>query len=62
MTDEGAEGPANEPELRMEMIRAGMDAYKRWNSDDEEIAALVVDVFYSMLRAIPDHLGRLTSL
>ena len=40
-----------EIDLTIDMIRAGVDAYLRWNADDEEPVALVVEVFYAMLKA-----------
>jgi hypothetical protein len=42
---------AGKIEITPEMIRAGVDAYLRWNPEDEEPEALVAEVFYSMLKA-----------
>ena len=46
-----AMGGELEIDLTIDMIRAGVDAYLRWNADDEEPVALVVEVFYAMLKA-----------
>jgi hypothetical protein len=38
-------------ELTPSMIRAGVDAYRRWNYEEEEIEALVVEIYLQMIRA-----------
>jgi hypothetical protein len=36
-----------------DMMRAGVDAYRRWDYKEEEIEALVAEIFYSMLDNLP---------
>jgi hypothetical protein len=38
-------------ELTMEMLRAGIDAYRDWDPDQEEVAALVGSIFVAMAKA-----------
>lgn len=37
--------------LTPEMIRAGLQAFRRWRPDEEDEAALIAAVFYSMIEA-----------
>jgi hypothetical protein len=37
-------------ELTMDMIRAGIAAYERWNYSEEEVAALVAAIYYACER------------
>jgi hypothetical protein len=36
------------PTITMDMLRAGVAAYQRWDAEREEIEALVAAIYYSM--------------
>ena len=40
-----------------EMMRAGIDAYRRWRYDEEEPEALIGEIFYSMVDKLPYRRG-----
>ena len=50
---------SNESPLTIEMLRAGVAAYRAWNPDEEEIEVLVAAVYLAMCDAKE---GRSTSL
>ena len=37
--------------LTPEMLMAGDEAYLRWDANNDEIEAMIADVFYSMIEA-----------
>ena len=41
------------PPLDMNMIKAGVVAYKAWNEREEEIESLVVAVYLNMVEEMP---------
>lgn len=45
-------GDKHKGELSLEMVLAGVAAFRRWNPDAEEPAALVVEVYYAMQKAM----------
>jgi hypothetical protein len=36
--------------LTLQMVRAGVSAFQRWSPEEEEIEALVVEIYFSMLK------------
>ena len=37
--------------LTVQMVRAGVSAFQRWEPEEEEIEALVVEIYFSMVKA-----------
>lgn len=37
-------------ELTIPMLNAGVEAFERWNPIEEEVEALVTEVFFAMLK------------
>jgi hypothetical protein len=42
---------AIEVDITIEMLRVGVDALSRWDPEEEEPAAIVAEIFYSMIEA-----------
>jgi hypothetical protein len=50
MTNEHEEEP-----FTLDMIKAGVSAFGRWDSDSEEVEVLVTAIYLSMCAVKPDH-------
>ena len=52
MSDTLATIDLEKPLVTIDMLKAGAEAYQRWDPENEEIEALVASVYFSMLDAL----------